>query len=338
MDFRNHFSGNANAFSGKGVSIFQKGVSILAAASLPQQHVAEVRVRGIGLQLHRHAVLDARGALHLSAPLLVAAAVGEHRDLPSLEAADALGRQAAAAAGGQPQVLRPAGCHHEGRLLALHQAHMGIGTAAEQVLAEQALVERPPRRQHPRPYQRYVRPALKAAAVAVGAILHDVARVYPLLLVNLPEDHAFPARGANEVVIVHAPQLLLRQAQPRGHVAAEPPPEGASRRPAAHHILHRHRLERGRRRGRAVAFRMRLEFPRPRVVTIIIARLVVVAAGVLVVALAHAVGHIAQAVPRVHVAHEALRLAAMGAAQLAGLMPRKPFALQLVTIVCIHET
>ena len=48
-----------------------------------------------------------------------------------------------------------------------------------------------------------------------------------------------------------------------------------------------------------------------------------VAAGVLVVALAHLVGYVLEAVAGIHVAHEALRPAARGAGEFAGLAARQ---------------
>ena len=106
---------------------------------------------------------------------------------------------------------------------------------------------------------------------------------------------------------------------------------------AAQDILHGDGLECRQWLGRAVAFLACSWFLCPLVVTVVVAGLIVVAAGVLVVALAHAVGHVLVAVLGVDIAHEAFLLSTMRTAELAGLMARQFFILKLITIIFIHD-
>lgn len=65
----------------------------------------------------------------------------------------------------------------------------------------------------------------------------------------------------------------------------------------------------------------------PRIVAVILRRFVVVAAGVLMIALANGIGNVAKAVLRVHVAHETLPSAAVRTGELTGLMARESLGL-----------
>lgn len=244
-----------------------------------------------------------------------------------MEACRALRCEAAAATGGQPQLVRAEGCHEERRLLALHQTDVRLGTARQQVLAEEALVELPVGRQQSDADEPRVRPPLEALAVAVGAVLHDVAAVHPALLVHLPEDDGAAARGTDEVVVVDALQAVAADAQAAGDDVGEPLPENTPWRMAAHDVAHIQRLERRQGCGRCMLRRNRNTLFGPLVVAVVVRGFVVVAARVLVVALAHRVGHILVAVPGVHIAHEAFLLATVRTGELAGLMARQTLAL-----------
>ena len=264
---------------------------------------------------------------HLLLPLAVAATVREDGDATATQAVDLLRGQPAAACRSQPQIFRLAGRHDECSLLALHQTHMGIGAAREQMLAEEALVQLPVGWQQTGTYQRRVRPSLKAVAVAVDTILHDVAAVHQALLVYLPEDDVPATGGSDEVVLVDLLKLLLREVQATGNIRTEPLPEDALPRVAAQYILHREGHEWGQRDGLAMAFGATCRFACPLVVLIIIRGFVVVAAGVLVVALSHAVVHIAEAVLGIHIAHQALLPATVRTGEFTGLTARQALAL-----------
>ena len=68
---------------------------------------------------------------------------------------------------------------------------------------------------------------------------------------------------------------------------------------------------------------MRSVLPCPLVVVVVFRGLVVVAAGVLVVALAHRVGNVLESVLRVDIAHEAFLLSAVRTGELTGLVTRQ---------------
>ena len=289
--------------------------------------VAEVGVGRIGLQAVGDVVVDAGGELHLTAPLLVASAVGKEGDATATEAVQLVGAESAAAGSGQPQVLRLQGGHDEGGFLALDEAHTGVRSACEQVLAEEALVELPVGRQQSCADEGYVRPPLESVAVAVGAVVHDVTAVDPVLTVYLPEDDVASAGGAQLVVVVDLPELLGGEVQTVGHAGAEPLPEDAVRRVAATDVLGRHGLEGRQRVGLAVAVRVFPGFGGPLVVAVVFRGFVVVAAGVLVVALAHRVGDVLECVACVYVAHQALLLVAVRTSQLHGLTAGEPLGL-----------
>ena len=217
------------------------------------------------------------------------------------------------------------GSHDERRLLTLHQADMTVWIACQQVLAEEALVQLPVLGQHALTDQRYVCPALIAAAMAVGMVLHDVAAVHQPVVVYLPEDDVALVGGAQQVVVVDAPDIASRQVEPWRQAGGEPIPEGALRRVAARDVGHGQRLEGRQRCGHSVLRFSRNMLTCPLVVAVVVGRRVVVAAGVLVVALAHRVGHVLKSVLRVDIAHQALLLSAMRTGELAWLVARQAF-------------
>ena len=279
--------------------------------SLTQHEVGQIGVGPVALQAWRQVVEDAGGELHLMAPLLVAATVGEQGDATASQTVQTLCRQSAAARRGQPKEFRTGGSHDEGGLLAFHQADVLVGIACQQVLAVEALVERPVLWQLACTDQRYVRPPLIAAAMSVGMVLHDVAAVYLPLVVYLPEDDVAASGGSQQIVVVDAPDIIGRQMEALGHIGDQPIPESALWRMAAVDEGHGQRLE-GRQRLRlAMVVRIGLGFGGPLVVAVVVRRLVVVAAGVLVVAFAHRVGHVLVAILGVDIAHQALPFAAV---------------------------
>jgi len=113
-----------------------------------RQHVDQVGVGRVGFQAVGDGVVDAGGGGHHVVPLLVAAAVGEERHATAPQRSHLLGRQSAAAAGGEPQLVGMEGGHDEGGLLALDEADVGLAAPCEQVLAVEALVELPVGRQY----------------------------------------------------------------------------------------------------------------------------------------------------------------------------------------------
>lgn len=251
--------------------------------------------------------------LHLFLPLAVASAVGEECDAPSGQAFHLFRRQTAAAGCGKPQVLGQIGSHEDGRLLALYDAHMCFWVLGKQMFAEEALVQLPVLWKQLLFNQRYVGPALETVPVPVAAVLHDVPAVYQPLTVYLPEDDVSAPCGSDVVVLIYPPKCLLTYADSRCCNNSEPIPEGAVRRMAAPYVLPGEWPEGRKLYGPDVALNPDACFPGPLVVAEILRRLVVVAAGVLVVALAHLVGHIGEVLLRIHVAHEALHPATLGA-------------------------
>ena len=96
---------------------------------------------------------------------------------------------------------------------------------------------------------------------------------------------------------------------------------------ATRHILHRERQEWRRQHGLAVVICTHLRFLCPLVIVIILAGFVMIAPGMLVVALANFIGHIAKAVLRIYVTHETLLLATMWAGELLLTLTRQLFVL-----------
>ena len=76
---------------------------------------------------------------------------------------------------------------------------------------------------------------------------------------------------------------------------------------------------------------------RPLVVMIVLAGLIVVAAGVLVVALTHIVGHILVSVVGIYIAHKAFFLAAVRAGELLLTFTGQLSVFQLITIISVHH-
>ena len=197
--------------------------------SLAEDEVGQIGVGGVAFEAGRDGVADGGSELHVAAPLVVAAAVGEEDDATALQTVQALGGESTAAAGGQPKVFRTAGGHDEGGLLALHDAHVVVWAACQQVLSEEALVELPVLRQQSVADQLRVRPALIAATVAVGMVLHDVTAVNMAEVVYLPEDDVGLVGGAEQVVVVDLTEPLGRNGKSPRHVVGHPLPEGALR-------------------------------------------------------------------------------------------------------------
>lgn len=300
---------------------------LLRRPGLAQQEVGQIGVGCILLEPGGYVVVDAGGLAHLPAPLVVAAAVGKQGDTTASQAFQPFYGQSATARRGHPQVLRTVGGHDECRLLALDDADVLLRVPVQQVFAIQALVERPVQGQPSGTYQCDVRPALVAAAVAVGMVLHDVSAVYASLAVYLPEDDVALPGGSHEVVVVDAPQLLLTDGEACGDGLRQPLPKGALRRMAAQDVGRVQWLE-GRQGWWRCVLRFRLNTHLcPLVVAVVFGRGVVVAAGVLVVALAHRVVHVAVAVLGVDVAHQALPSSALRTGELAGLVARQVLAL-----------
>ena len=196
------------------------------------------------------------------------------------------------------------------------------------MLSEEALVQLPVGRQQPLAYQRYVRPALEAVAVAVRAILHDVTAMRQSPVVYLPEDDVAAACGSDAVVLIDLLQSRWSNAEPRGHIRRHPLPKNTAWRLAAHNVFHRQRLE-GRQRRRCgtqvshlwLTASETLAYPFvPRVVVVVFRRSVVIAAGVLVVAFAHRVVQIAKTIVGIDVSYETLPLAALRTGELTRLM------------------
>ena len=280
-----------------------------------KQHVAKVGVGWKCFQVMVNVIVNPRGLRHLVFPLLIAAAVREERHPSPLQTCHLLWRQSTTAGSSQPKILWLIGRHDKRRLLALDDTYVGIGSPGKKVLSEKALVKLPVEWQFPSLDQRYMRPSLIAFSVAVYAVLHDVSAMYLPCVVYLPVDDATLVGCTYQVVFVHTVCLLPRKAEPVGDMGSEPLPEDAARRVTALYILDGNRLE-----GRQ-AYRLAVSactwLARPLVVAIILPRLIVVATGVLVVALAYVVGHIAIVVVRVDVTHETFLLAAVRAGELS---------------------
>ena len=201
---------------------------------------------------------------------------------------------------------------------------MGLWILGEQMLAVETLVELPVGRQQSCTHQWDVRPPLKAPSMTVDAILHDVPCVYQSVFANLPEDDVALAGGSDAVVVVDLQQSLQADVETLCHIACEPLPEDAVWRMAALYELRGQWLE-GRQRARlAVAVGVDRRLGCPLVVSVVFTGFVVVSARVLVVALAHAVCHIAETVACIDVAHQALFLSAVRTGQLHGLVARQP--------------
>ena len=165
----------------------------------------------------------------MAAPLVVTAAIGEENDATALQTMQTLSGESAATGRGQPEVFRTAGGHDEGGLLALHDAHVVVGATGQQVLSEEALIELPVLWQHSVANQLDVRPALIAAAVAVGMVLHDVSAVYLSEVVYLPEDDVGLVGSSQLVVVEDLTESLMRDGKSPCHVVGQPLPEGALR-------------------------------------------------------------------------------------------------------------
>ena len=172
-------------------------------------------------------IVNAGGELHLVAPFLVTAAVGEKDDAAPLKAFHAFWRKPTTSTGGQPQVFGLMGCHDECGLLALDNTDTGFGVSAEQVLTEEALIELPVTGQESFADEPRVHPTLHAPTVTVGTVLHDMSPMHLLLLVHLPKDDLSPTGGSDEVVVKDLLNLLGRNMEPGCRLGGEPLPEGA---------------------------------------------------------------------------------------------------------------
>lgn len=102
---------------------------------------------------------------------------------------------------------------------------MGIRPLAEQMLTEKALIECPVRRQQSYPNERNVRPALKALAVTVVAVVHDMATMNLLQTVYLPEYNIASLCGTNEIIFIDAAYLPRRECKLSSNTGGEPLPE-----------------------------------------------------------------------------------------------------------------
>ena len=197
--------------------------------SLTEDEVGQVGVGSVAFETRRDGVVDGGGCLHMAAPLVVAAAVGEEDDATALQTMQTLDGEPATTGRSHPEVFRSAGGHDEGGLLALHDAHVVVGATGQQVLSEEALIELPVLWQHSVANQLDVRPALIAAAVAVGMILHDVTTVDLLEVVYLPEDDVGLVGGSKLVVVEDLTESLRRDGKSLCYVVGQPLPEGALR-------------------------------------------------------------------------------------------------------------
>lgn len=131
---------------------------------------------------------------------MVAAAVGQGNEVAVGQRGHFLGREALAAAGGEPEVLGVACGAEEGGFLALHEED-GFLLVGEEVLAEEALVELPGAGQLAAVLEAGVDPRGMAAAVAVGGVGHDLAGAWLLVDVDLPEDDVAGTCGAHMVAV-----------------------------------------------------------------------------------------------------------------------------------------
>ena len=165
--------------------------------------------------------------------------------------------------------------------------------------------------------------------MAVLSVLHNVPAANAPAFVDLPEDDIALARSPDDVVVVDAPDGLRGQPELPRAVASQPLPKGATRRVAARDELRLQRLQRSRRQLLfAVLLRHRRSLPAfPHLLPEILPRRIVVPARVLVVALAHLVVEVLEAVLGIHVAHEALPLSATGAGGLHHPLARQFLAL-----------
>ena len=227
------------------IKIFlQENVIFFALLRRLQEQVGEIGIGGILLQPVGDVVLQSGGPLHHLLPLLQAAAVGEEGEATVSQALYLLSIESAATCSSKPKHLGVTGSQDKCRLLALHDADVGLGVKRQQVLTEEALVELPVGRQQFLLDKRAVRPALIALAVPVAPVLHDMAAVHQSDVVHLPEDDAAPACGSYAVVLIDALHLLRSELQPLGAITGKPLPEGAARRMAAQDVLHGQGLER----------------------------------------------------------------------------------------------
>ena len=206
------------------------------------------------------------------------------------------------------------------------------------MLPEEALIELPVEWQESLLDEQPVRPALIAAAVTVRAVLHDVAAVHLPQAVYLPEDDVPPSCGADAVILIDALHLFWRDAEPLGKIRGEPLPERAAGRMASDDKVCRKRRERRElRQPRGCMLRWNRNTLCLGVVAEVFRGFAVVAAGVLVVALAHLIGNVLEAVVGIDVADEALTPAALRALELLLPPPRQLPGLKLITKFGVHD-
>ena len=194
-----------------------------------KKDVAKVCIGRVGLKAGRDVVFDVLDVPHLLAPLLVAPAVRKEGDATTTEACHLLGRQPTAASCSQPQVLGVQGCHDDGGLLTLYEAYVCVGTTREQVLTKETLVELPRGRQQSCTDERYVCPPLESVAMTVHAVLHNVAAMHLVLMVNLPEDDVAAACGTDLIVSKDLLKLFFCNSDSFGNVSCHPLPEDTAR-------------------------------------------------------------------------------------------------------------
>lgn len=83
-----------------------------------------------------------------------------------------------------------------------------------------------------------MRPPLKALAMTVETVMHDMSAMYLLLTVYLPENDIPFLCCANEIVIINAVDLFWGETELAGNRGREPLPENAMRRVTARDILY----------------------------------------------------------------------------------------------------
>ena len=116
---------------------------------------------------------------------------------------------------------------------------MGVRTKTKQVFAKEALIELPVWRQQSYSNERYMRPSLKAFAMAIETVVHDMSAMYLLLTVYLPENDIPFLCGTNEIIVINAADLFWGETEFAGNSGGEPLPECTMGRMTARDILHR---------------------------------------------------------------------------------------------------
>lgn len=154
---------------------------------------------------------DARYAapFDLLEPFHVLATIGIDDDATAFELLDIVDTQILTASRGEPYEIGTEHGHDDCRLLALDDADRFVGELRQQVFAKEALREGPVLRQLTFSLERGVDPSRVASAVAIGAVLHDLASVHPILCVYLPEDDLTQLCGTEAVELPYVLGLLF---------------------------------------------------------------------------------------------------------------------------------